>query len=68
MVGGLQSLTDVTSDLNFFISVKVVNQTINFKDALVYNPLRSVTKDNFREVYGDSFISGFIEGRYFAEL
>lgn len=56
------------SDLNFYISVKVVNQTINFKDALVYNPLRSVDKDSFREVYGDSFISGFVEGGEFNAL
>jgi hypothetical protein len=56
------------SDLNFYISVKVINQTINFKDALVYNPLRSVNKDNFREVYGDSFISGFLEGGEFNAL
>lgn len=51
--------------MNFYISVKVVNQTINFKDALQYNPLRSVNKDNFNEVYGDSFISGFQEGGEF---
>lgn len=56
------------SDLNFYISVKVVNQTINFKDALVFNPLRSVGKENFREVYGDSFISGFVEGGEFNAL
>jgi hypothetical protein len=56
------------SDLNFYISVKVVNQTINFKDPLVYNPMRSVTKDNFREIYGDSFISGFVEGGEFNAL
>lgn len=56
------------SDLNFYISVKVVNQTINFKDALVYNPLRSVDENNFREVYGDSFISGFMEGGEFNAL
>ncbi|KAH9874036.1 hypothetical protein IAQ61_004664 [Plenodomus lingam] len=53
------------SDLNFYISVKVVNQTINFKDPLVYNPLSNIDKDNFREVYGDSFISGFVEGGEF---
>ncbi|KAJ2994488.1 hypothetical protein NUW58_g1543 [Xylaria curta] len=53
------------SDLNFYISVKVVNQTINMKDALVYQPLRTVDSNNFREVYGDSFISGFIEGGEF---
>jgi hypothetical protein len=56
------------SDLNFYISVKVVNQTINFKDPLVYNPMRSVNKDNFREIYGDSFISGFVEGGEFNAL
>lgn len=55
------------SDLNFYISVKVVNQTVNFKDALVYNPMRSVAigSDDFNKVYGDSFISGFQEGGEF---
>jgi hypothetical protein len=53
------------SDLNFYISVKVVNQTINFKDALVFNPLETVEGNNFREVYGDSFVSGFVEGGEF---
>ncbi|KAF1924819.1 uncharacterized protein M421DRAFT_271364 [Didymella exigua CBS 183.55] len=56
------------SDLNFYISVKVVNQTINFKDASVFNPLRSVDANNFREVYGDSFVSGFVEGGEFNAL
>lgn len=56
------------SDLNFYISVKVINQTLNFKDALVYNPLRSVDAANFQEVYGDSFISGFLEGGEFNAL
>src|SRR5690554_4842472 len=46
------------SDLNFYVSVKVINQTTNMKDALVYQPLRSVDASDFREVYGDSFISG----------
>lgn len=46
------------SDLNFYISVKVINQTINVKDALAYNPLSTVDDKNFSEVYGDSFISG----------
>jgi hypothetical protein len=56
------------SDLNFFISVKVVNQTINFKDALVYNPVRSVTTENFKKIFGDSFIAGFVEGGEFNAL
>lgn len=55
------------SDLNFYISVKVTNQTVNFKDALVYNRMRSVEigSDDFNKVYGDSFISGFQEGGEF---
>jgi len=56
------------SDLNFYISVKVANQTVNFKDALVYNPVGSVTKDDFKQVFGDSFISGFVEGGEFNAL
>lgn len=53
------------SDLTFYISVKVINQTINFKDALEYKPIRGVNKDNFARIYGDSFISGFLEGGEF---
>ncbi|KAF2442344.1 hypothetical protein P171DRAFT_314280, partial [Karstenula rhodostoma CBS 690.94] len=62
------------SDLNFYISVKVVNQTINFKDALVYNPVRSIKEgdpkagDKFKKIFGDSFIAGFIEGGEFNAL
>jgi hypothetical protein len=55
------------SDLNFYISVKVVNQSINYKDALVYNPVASVgdNQTEFNKVFGDSFISGFLEGGEF---
>ncbi|QKD61951.2 uncharacterized protein FOBCDRAFT_281587 [Fusarium oxysporum Fo47] len=56
------------SDPNFYISVKVINQTINMKDALIYQPLRSVDSSNFLEVFGDSFISGFVEGGEFNAL
>ena len=59
------------SDMNFYISVKVVNQTINFKDALVYNPVKSLGKassSDFQKIFGDSFISGFVEGGEFNAL
>ncbi|KAI9835476.1 MAG: hypothetical protein M1837_003785 [Sclerophora amabilis] len=56
------------SDLNFYISVKVVNQSVNFKDALQYQPLASVNEKNHTDVYGDSFISGFLEGGEFNAL
>ncbi|KAF7551363.1 hypothetical protein G7Z17_g5057 [Cylindrodendrum hubeiense] len=56
------------SDLNFFISVKVVNQSINIKDALVFQGLPSVDGSNFLPVFGNCFISGFLEGGEFNAL
>ncbi|KAK0529324.1 hypothetical protein OC834_003732 [Tilletia horrida] len=55
------------SDLKYFISVKVINSTINYKDALAFNPLRSCMRDEkkFNEVFGNAFISGFLEGGEF---
>jgi len=53
------------SDLNFFISVKVINQSINIKDALVFQGLPSVDDTNFRSVFGDCYIAGFLEGGEF---
>ncbi|KAL9933584.1 hypothetical protein V8E36_007760 [Tilletia maclaganii] len=50
------------SDMNYWISVKVVNQSINFKDALEFNKLDNVADKDFRSVFGDCFISGFLEG------
>ncbi|KAF0643184.1 hypothetical protein FPSE5266_07850 [Fusarium pseudograminearum] len=56
------------SDLNFFISVKVINQSINIKDALIFQALPSVNDKNFVDVFGDCFISGFLEGGEFNAL
>lgn len=59
------------SDVRFYISVKVVNQSINFKDALEFFPVRSVPIDDrekFNATFGDSFISGFLEGGEFNAL
>ncbi|KAL9938485.1 hypothetical protein V8E36_003108 [Tilletia maclaganii] len=53
------------SDVKFFLSVKVINQSINFKDALEFNPIPSIRLNDtrkFTECFGDSFISGFLEG------
>lgn len=59
------------SDLNFYISVKVTNQSINFKDALEFCPLGSVDihdSQQLTKVFGDTFISGFLEGGEFNAL
>ncbi|KAK0549212.1 hypothetical protein OC846_004166 [Tilletia horrida] len=53
------------SDIKFYLSVKVINQSINFKDALQYNPIRSIRESDqqkFTECFGNAFISGFLEG------
>lgn len=72
--GGSGSYVDVetfqNSDMNFLISVKVINQTINVKDQLAFWPLgidknRTLTPAQFTNTYGDSFISGFQEGGSF---
>ncbi|KAK0521496.1 hypothetical protein OC842_006758 [Tilletia horrida] len=51
-----------SSDMNYFVSVRVINQSVNFKDALEYNPLPGLDPTDFRKVFGDCFISGFLEG------
>ncbi|KAE8230988.1 hypothetical protein CF326_g4004 [Tilletia indica] len=54
-----------SSDIKLYLSCKVINQSVNFKDSLEYNPIRSVSEANqelFTKVFGDSFISGFLEG------
>lgn len=80
--GGSGSFVDVetfqNSDMNFIVSVKVINQTINIKDQLQFWPLtvdnspnasppgtRNPTAAEFTATYGDSFISGFQEGGQF---
>jgi hypothetical protein len=61
------------SDINFLITVKVINQTINVKDQLQFWALggkaaSSYTSKEFTDVYGDSFISGFQEGGQFSAI
>ncbi|KAK0525304.1 hypothetical protein OC834_005220 [Tilletia horrida] len=64
--GGRGSFIDTdkfnSSDLKYYVSVQVINQSINFKDALEFNPLPGVKGKDFRTLFGDCFISGFLEG------
>lgn len=52
------------SDLNAVLSVKVVNQTRVLRDQVEFNPLKvsKMSSETFHSTYGDTFISGFIEG------
>jgi hypothetical protein len=59
--------------LNYLVSVKVRNQTINVKDQLCFNPLTPQPTDgttgaDIADTYGDCFISGFEEGGEFTAL
>ncbi|EMD85057.1 hypothetical protein COCC4DRAFT_31650 [Bipolaris maydis ATCC 48331] len=51
-----------TSDLNFFIQVKVTNQTHMARDYTQFQKLKNFPITRFTEIYGDSFISGWEEG------
>ena len=54
------------STINFFCQVKVVNQVIMEQDVLKFNDIPKVTTSAnagaFTKIYGDTFISGFLEG------
>ena len=51
------------SNINFFVQVQVVNQTIMREDVTKFLPIPGVSDGQaFNKVYGDSFISRFIRG------
>ncbi|KAJ7351546.1 hypothetical protein DFH08DRAFT_923452 [Mycena albidolilacea] len=56
------------SDLNYFIQVKVTNEQLVAHDVTEFCPIANVSDADFTRVYGDSFISGFIEGGEFNAL
>ncbi|KAI3531206.1 hypothetical protein CSPX01_14339 [Colletotrichum filicis] len=56
------------SDISFMISVKVVNQVIYDHSLTKFDPIPEVKAENFSEVYGDSYISGFQEGGEFTAV
>lgn len=47
-----------TSDLNFLVSCKVVNQTVMEDNLNVFMPLPNLKAESFTNIYGDCFISG----------
>ncbi|KAK6351524.1 hypothetical protein TWF718_004682 [Orbilia javanica] len=56
------------ADLNFYIRVRVTNQKIDVRDALQFNPEWIIVENEFTECFGDTFISGFIDGGEFNAL
>ena len=64
--GGINGAIDTDkfkeSDLNFFIQVKAVNQSRLRNDVTSFQPLPNMMKADFSRIFGDTFISGFVDG------
>lgn len=56
------------SDLAFHLQVKVVNQVLEGDEITEFNPIKDLPSNQFTDVFGDSFISGFITGGEFNAL
>ncbi|KXG46650.1 uncharacterized protein PGRI_055060 [Penicillium griseofulvum] len=59
------------SDISYFVQVKVINQQLIAEDLTRFNAIANVSptdRSRFTEIYGDSFVSGFLEGGEFNAL
>jgi hypothetical protein len=56
------------SDLNYIITVKVTNSITIYPDEMTFNPLDGMNPKDFTEIFGDCFISGFLEGGEFSAI
>ncbi|KAH7146774.1 hypothetical protein B0J13DRAFT_621722 [Dactylonectria estremocensis] len=67
-VGFLNTSKVKEADVTFLISVKVVNQVIFDHSLIHFQPIDGVGAENFTEVYGDCFVSGYQEGGTFTAV
>jgi hypothetical protein len=59
------------SDISYFLQVKVVNQQLIPDDLSRFNAISNVSaadRNRFTNIYGDCFVSGFLEGGEFNAL
>lgn len=56
------------SDINFMVSVKVMNEVYPVPTTMNFNAIEGLPPDRFPAVFGDSFIAGFIEGGEFTAI
>lgn len=67
--GSFVDSTDIkTADINYLVHVKVTNQRLIGENVTEFHPVEHVQPGEFTDVYGDCFISGFIEGGEFNAL
>lgn len=50
------------SQLNYIVSVKVTNDSEHLQEPMKFSPVKGLDPGFFTQVYGDCFISGFLEG------
>lgn len=53
------------ADATYDITVNVINQRLEAPQVTQFSPIENVEPSRFNEVYGDCFISGFLEGGMF---
>ncbi|KAL6362826.1 hypothetical protein LRP88_04137 [Fusarium phalaenopsidis] len=56
------------SDSTYHLQVTVVNQRLVGENVTEFMPIKDVQPNQFQDVYGDCFISGFLEGGVFDAL
>ncbi|KAF3926839.1 hypothetical protein ABW20_dc0102331 [Dactylellina cionopaga] len=56
------------ADITYLVHVKVVNQRLIADDVTEFTPIDNIEPGRFTDIYGDCFISGFIEGGDFDAL
>ena len=54
--------------MNFLVQVKVISRLLAARDLTQMREIPGIKSSDFTEIYGDSYISGFIEGGEFAAL
>lgn len=56
------------ADITYLVHVKVINQRLIADNVTEFAPIDYVDPGQFTDIYGDCFISGFIEGGEFTAL
>ncbi|EMT71699.1 hypothetical protein FOC4_g10010214 [Fusarium odoratissimum] len=66
----IDEATFKSADINIIVTVKVTNQTTLIKNNARFVPMKGIDPSSqaFNEAYGDSYISGFIEGGEFTGI
>ncbi|KAI6777470.1 hypothetical protein HG530_001415 [Fusarium avenaceum] len=66
----IDEATFKSADINIVVTVKVTNQTTLIKNNASFVPMKGIepASQAFNESYGDSYISGFIEGGEFTGI